>query len=62
MRSALLGVAGVSRARVSLEDHEAIVDYDPKKTTVKELIAAVDRARGPADSITYRASEKPAPK
>lgn len=62
VRSALLGVAGVSRARVSLENHEAIVDYDPKKTTVKKLIAAVDHARGPMDSIVYRAAVKPPPK
>lgn len=58
MRSALLAVKGVSRARVALEGHEAIVTYDPKQTTVEALIEAVNQAKGPADSITYHASVK----
>lgn len=59
MRSALLAVKGVSRARVTLENHEALVDYDPRQATIQELIAAVNRAKGPADFIVYKAAVKP---
>jgi copper chaperone CopZ len=58
VRSALLAVKGVSRARVALEGHEAIVTYDPQQTTVEALIGAVNQAKGPADSITYHAAVK----
>lgn len=58
MRSALLAVKGVSRARVELEGHEAIVDYDPQQTTVQALIEAVSQAQSPIDSITYHAIVK----
>jgi copper chaperone CopZ len=58
VRSALLAVKGVSRAKVTLEGHEAIVMYDPRQTTVDALIAAVNEATGPADSIMYRAAVK----
>lgn len=58
MRSALLAVKGVSRAKVTLEGHEAIVTYDPRETTVQELIAAVDQAQGPTDLIFYHATVK----
>jgi copper chaperone CopZ len=58
VRSALLAVKGVSRARVALEGHEAIVTYDPRETTVEALIAAVNQAKGPADAITYHAAVK----
>jgi copper chaperone CopZ len=58
VRSALLAVKGVSRAMVELEGHEATVTYDPRQTTVEALIRAVDQAKGPADSITYRAAIK----
>ena len=47
MRSALLAVNGVKRARVTLEGHEAIVTYDPHEVTVDDLITAVARAAGP---------------
>jgi len=58
VRSALLEVKGVSRARVMLEGHEAIVDYNPQQTTVQTLIEAVNRARGPVDGISYYATVK----
>jgi copper chaperone CopZ len=61
VRSALLEVKGVSRAVVSLENHEAIVTFDPRLTTSQKLIEAVNKAQGPSDSITYSASVKPAP-
>ena len=59
MRSALLAVKGVSQARVTLEGREAVVTFDPRQTTVQELIAAVDQAQGPADYISYHAALKP---
>ena len=59
MRSALLAVKGVSRVQVVLEGHEAVVTYDSRETTVQALIEAVDQAKGPTDSITYRAAVKP---
>jgi hypothetical protein len=46
---------------VALEGHEAIVTYDPRETTVEALIGAVNQAKGPADSITYRAAVKQSP-
>jgi copper chaperone CopZ len=58
VRSALLAVKGVSRARVALEEHEATVTYNPHETSVQELIAAVNQAQGPADSISYHATVK----
>ena len=61
MRSALLEVKGVSRATVMLDNHEAIVTFDPRQATVEKLIEAVNKAKGPADSITYSASVKQAP-
>lgn len=55
MRSALLAVKGVSRAKVALEGHEAIVTYDARETTVQALIDAVNQAQGPAE---YHAAVK----
>ncbi len=55
MRSALLSVKGVQRAKVTLEGHEAVVTYDPRDATVQDLIAAVDNAQGP---FPYRAAVK----
>ena len=46
MRSALKAVKGVTRAKVSLEDHEALVVYDPSQATVEDLINAVKNAKG----------------
>jgi copper chaperone CopZ len=55
VRSALLSIDGVSRARVSLEEREAVVVYDPARVTVEQLRAAVKRAQGPSE---YRAEVK----
>ncbi|MGB0775027.1 MAG: heavy-metal-associated domain-containing protein [Akkermansiaceae bacterium] len=43
VRSALEGVAGVSKAVVSMPD-KAVVTYDPSKVKTKDLIAAVKKA------------------
>jgi copper chaperone CopZ len=55
VRSALLAVKGVSRARVTLEDHEAVVWYDPGRATIQDLVDAVKNAKGPN---TYSATVK----
>jgi copper chaperone CopZ len=49
VRSALLSIDGVSRARVSLEEREAVVVYDPAQVTMEQLLAAVKRAQGPSE-------------
>jgi copper chaperone CopZ len=62
VRAALLDVKGVSRARVMLEGHEAIVTFDPKLATTTDLINAVAAAEGPAGPNQYNArvkAEKP---
>jgi copper chaperone CopZ len=46
VRSALLSVKGVTRAKVTLEQHEALVTYDPTQATIEDLIAAVNSADG----------------
>ena len=46
MRSALLSVKGVTRARVTLEHHEALVTYDPEQATIQDLLDAVKNAKG----------------
>jgi copper chaperone CopZ len=63
VRSALLEVPGVTRAQVTLDRGEAIVTYDPRRTNVDSLIAAIDAAVGPFGGIQYRAEvkEKPRP-
>ena len=48
MRSALLAVKGVTRARVTLEGHEALVVFDPKETSVEKMIEEVNNAEGVA--------------
>lgn len=58
MRSALLAVKGVTRARVTLEGHEATVTYDPAQTTTKDLIAAVNKAEGVFGPKQYSATIK----
>lgn len=58
MRSALLSVKGVARARVSLETHEALVDYDPAQCTVDQLISAVGKAEGTETPGQYKATVK----
>ena len=47
MRSALLSVKGVTRAQVRLEEHEAIVTYDPDVAKIEQMIKAVEEASGP---------------
>lgn len=62
MRSALLSVKGVTRAQVRLEEHEAVVTYDPSQATVEQMITAVSKAQGPGPQ-EYTATvkkEKPA--
>lgn len=58
MRSALLSVKGVARAQVRLEQHEALVTYDPSQATVEDLIKAVAAAEGPARPRQYTATVK----
>ena len=47
VRSALEEVKGVKEAKVSLENKEAVVKYDPDVAKVDELIKAVKEASGP---------------
>ncbi len=58
MRSALLSVKGVTRARVTLENSEALVTYDATQATVEDLTKAVANAEGPAGPAQYSASVK----
>jgi copper chaperone CopZ len=58
VRSALLAVKGVTRARVTLEEHEALVVFDPEQTTVKALIEAVENAPGVWGPNQYGAKVK----
>jgi copper chaperone CopZ len=44
--SALEAVKGVKEAKVSLENHEAVVKFDPEQVKVEDLIKAVKEARG----------------
>jgi copper chaperone CopZ len=61
VRSALLSVKGVTRAKVTLEHQEALVTYDPAQATIEELIAAVNSADG--GPFAYTATlKKPAGK
>jgi copper chaperone CopZ len=46
VRAALLSVKGVTRARVTLEGHAAVVTFDPNQATVDDLIKAVHDAEG----------------
>ena len=58
MRSALLSVKGVTSARVSFAEHEAVVNYDPSQSSVADLIAAVGKAEGPMPSNHFAAKTK----
>jgi copper chaperone CopZ len=61
VRSALLSVKGVTRAKVSLENKEALVTYDPALAKTDDIIAAVNNADG--GPFTYTATlKKPAGK
>jgi copper chaperone CopZ len=55
VRSALLSVNGVTRARVALEEGEAVVTYDPAQANLADLLEAVSHAQGPS---TYGAEVK----
>jgi len=57
VRSALLDVKGVKRARVTLETNEALVTYDPAKVKIADLLQAVAQAQGP-DVQVYTARVK----
>ena len=48
MRSALLAVKGVTRAKVTLKPPEALVTYDPNVAKPEDLITAVGNAEGVA--------------
>jgi len=47
VQSALEKVKGVAEAKVSREDEEAVVKYDPDVAKVDDLIKAVKEANGP---------------
>ncbi len=55
MQSALESVKGVKEAKVSLENREAVVTYDPELVKVEDLIKAVKNAQG---MHTYDATVK----
>jgi copper chaperone CopZ len=57
VRSALLSVKGVTRAQVRLEEHEAVVTYDPSVATIEQMIKAVSEAEGPGPQ-EYKATVK----
>jgi copper chaperone CopZ len=61
VRSALLSVKGVTRVQVRLEEHEAIVTYDPSQATVEQMIKAVAEAEGPPGPRPYTATVKKEP-
>ena len=46
MRSALESVKGVQNVKVSLEQNEAVVKYNPENVKVEDLINAVKNCRG----------------
>jgi hypothetical protein len=58
VRSALLDVQGVTSAKVTLEDHQAVVTYNPREASVQDLINAINRTPGPLVSIQYSAAIK----
>ena len=45
MQDALKSVKGVKEAKVSFEDNEAVVKYDPAQVKVDDLIKAVRNAK-----------------
>ena len=47
-------VKGVTRAQVKLEEHEAIVTYDPAQAKIEDMIKAVSEAEGPAGGRNTR--------
>ena len=61
VRSALLGVPGVTRVQVNLEAGEAVVTFDPRVVAVDAMVAVVNQADGPASPRQYRAEVKKGP-
>lgn len=62
MRSALLSVKGVTRARVTLENYEAWVEDDAAQATIEQMIQAVAGAIGPLGqryTASVKGSKKP---
>jgi copper chaperone CopZ len=57
-----MSVKGVTRARVSLQDKEAVVTYDPAQCKVEDMIAAVGKAEGVEVPNQYSAKVKKKPK
>jgi len=56
IRRALLAVAGVTSAEVTLDRSDAVVIYDPAKVQVDDLVNAVNKAKG---MNPYRARIRP---
>ncbi len=46
VRSALESVKGVKKVKVSLEDGEAVVTYDPSLAKEEDLVSAIKNAQG----------------
>jgi copper ion binding protein len=46
VQTALQNIKGVVSAKVSLAQHEAVVVYEPAKTSIAEIEKTVDRAKG----------------
>jgi copper chaperone CopZ len=59
VRSALLAVKGVKRARVSLDTHEALVTYDPRQVKIASLLEAVKKAQTQGDQVYSATVKKP---
>lgn len=62
MRSALLSVKGVTRARVTLENYEAWVEYDAAQASIEQMMEAVAGATGPLGqryTASVKGSKKP---
>ena len=62
VRSALLGVPGVTRVQVDLAAGEATVTFNPSVVSVDALVTAVDQAEGPLSTRQYRAEVKQGPR
>jgi hypothetical protein len=50
----------VKRAVVTLEEHRAVVVYDPRQATVQTLIDVVNQTEGPISGIQFSAAIKSA--
>ncbi len=46
VRSALESIKGVKKAKVSLEEGEAVVTYDPTVVKAEDLVKAIKNAQG----------------